>query len=302
MWSKEGRVRLIEKASTKTKRILITGANSYIGNAFTQYATSMRPAYQIEKLSLRNIDWDQVDLQGVDAILHCAGIAHNATKTSDTEQYFAVNQGLTDRMARLARQAGVPHFIYMSSMIVYGNTSRSGEINLDTPLTPENAYGQSKLAGEEALNKLAGDDFKVTIIRAPMVYGLHSKGNYPLLAKFSRLSPIFPEYDNQRSMIYIENLAELICQVIDQQIEGIIHPQNQDYVSTANLVHEIAKQHDKKIYLTPIFNGLIRLMIKYPLIQKVFGDRYYSKDLSAWPYDSYQVCSFEESIRRTEQQ
>lgn len=299
--SKEGLARLRTETKTQSKNILITGTHSYIANAFIKYAKAQNKPYQIEKISLRGIDWQHLDLRKFDVVLHCAGIAHNATKSANDDQYFAVNYELTEKMAQVARQAGVNQFIYMSSMIVFGNTSLSGEINQDTPLRPENAYGKSKLAGEDALKKLVNENFKVSIIRSPMVYGPKSKGNYPLLAKFSRWSPIFPQFQNKRSMIYIENLTELLCQVIDYQIEGTIHPQNTAYVSTAEMVRQIAQAHHRKIHLTPLFNGLIGLLMNRPMIQKVFGDRYYSEALSDWAYPSYNIYSFEESIRRTEQ-
>ena len=132
-----------------------------------------------------------------------------------------------------------------------------------------------------------------------MIYGKGSKGNYPLLAKFAQKFPIFPNIENKRSMLYIENLCAFVKTIVDDEASGYFYPQNSEYVCTSELVKCIANAHGKRIVLTSIFNPMIKLIKNHPIIKKVFGDIYYAKEMSVYK-KNYQVVDFEESIDRTE--
>ena len=98
----------------------------------------------------------------------------------------------------------------MSSAIVYGNSAPIGKsktITKDTPVSPANCYGDSKVQAENGIRPLDDESFRVVILRPPMIYGKGSKGNYPLLAKLAQKTPVFPYVKNMRSMLYIENLC-----------------------------------------------------------------------------------------------
>ena len=128
------------------------------------------------------------------------------------------------------------------SIIVYGESAGIGKsrvITQDTPLTPANFYGDSKVEAEEALQKLTDNSFKVAILRPPMIYGKGSKGNYPLLAKLARKLPFFPNVKNQRSMLYVGNLCKLIAEVILREKDGIFYPQNKEYVSPVESAYSL---------------------------------------------------------------
>ncbi|MEY8371368.1 NAD-dependent epimerase/dehydratase family protein [Aerococcaceae bacterium 50-4] len=269
------------------KRILITGRNSYIGNAFEEWANQWPEKYQINKITVRNDVWRSEDWHSYDAILHVAGIAHNSSDTSLEDLYYKVNRDLTFEIAKKAKNDGVTHFINMSSIIVFGTSQ--DEINIDTEPNPDNFYGDSKLQAEKLLETLAGPKFKITHVRPPMVYGKNSKGNFPLLAKLALKTPIFPDYDNKRSMIFIKNLTELLRLVIDTGVTGFIHPQNPKYVKTSTLVKLIAGENNHKVYETRMVNLPINLFKKINLINKVFGNLYYNNDMNDGdlPYQKY---------------
>lgn len=94
-------------------------------------------------------------------------------------------------------------------MIIY-NESKSLKPNIvtkDTPPNPNGFYGDSKLQAEIGINALADEKFKEVVLRPPMIYGPNCKGNFMRLAKLGTITPIFPAFHNQRSMIYIDNLA-----------------------------------------------------------------------------------------------
>lgn len=285
------------------KKILITGQNSYIGNAFIEYIQSRQDAseYEIEKISLRQASWRKTGWAVYDVVIHVAGIAHSDIKRASEEikkQYYTVNRDLAIEAARKARKEEVRQFIYLSSMIVYGN---SGGINNKTHPKPENFYGDSKWQGEQQLIQMNSPDFKVVIVRPPFVYGRGSKGNYPLLAKLSKVTPVFPRYENKRSMIYIENLCEFLRLLIMKEKDGVYHPQNKEIVSTAELVQIISEATGHVICFTCLFNYFIKLLERRRgLVKKIFGSFYYVPELSVYEEMDYQLYSLEESIRKTE--
>lgn len=283
------------------KKILITGKGSYIGSNFRAYLEQDQEHYIIDELDMQNDGWHAYDFSGYDVVYHVAGLAHSTPKESERELYYRVNTDLTYEVAKKAKQSGVKQFIFMSSIIVYG----SGEIGQDriitknTPLTPDNFYGDSKKQAEQKIVPLADEQFKVVILRPPMVYGRDSKGNYPMLAKFAKKTPVFPNIKNERSMLYLGNLLEFVKLMIDNEESGIFLPQNKEYVCTSQLVHTIAKLYQHKIMFTKLFNPLIMLCGKNTYVNKVFGNFTIDKELSAYRED-YNKYSFEESIRLTE--
>ena len=182
-------------------------------------------------------------------------------------------------------------------MSVYG--IKNGVINKETLPKPDSAYGTSKLEAEKLINELYDDFFTVSILRPPMVYGKGCKGNYPKLATLALKTPVFPDVDNKRSMIYIENLTEFIKQLIDKRSGGLFFPQNAEYVNTCAMVKLITQEHNKRVVTTKFFNPLV-MRIKATTINKVFGDLVYDMSMSEFEND-YQVFGFRESIAITEE-
>ncbi|WP_071441817.1 NAD-dependent epimerase/dehydratase family protein [Traorella massiliensis] len=283
------------------KRILITGKGSYIGTHFRDELLKYPEKYEVEELEMRNDEWRNHDFSSYDVVYHVAGLAHSTPDESQRELYYRVNTELAYETAKKAKENGVKQFIFMSSIIVYGS-GKIGEdrvITKETPLTPDNFYGNSKKQAEIKIRPLEDDNFKVVIVRPPMIYGPNSKGNYPLMAKFARKTPIFPTFRNQRSMLYLGNLIEFIRLMIDNEESGIYLPQNREYVSSVEMIKEIAKIHNHKIWFTGIFNPFIKLFNKQTYINKVYGNLTIDKELSKYKED-YDKYSFEESIQLTE--
>lgn len=292
------------------KKVLITGANSYIGTTFENWIKENAPHIQADTQDMLGEEWKQADFSGYDAIFHVAGIAHADVGKVTEEQkalYYKVNADLTGECAAKAKKEGVKQFVFMSSIIVYGESAGIGKervITKDTPLTPANFYGDSKVKAEEALQELTDEKFKIVILRPPMIYGKGSKGNYPLLAKLARKLPFFPNVKNQRSMLYVGNLCKFIACVIEREENGIFYPQNKEYVNTGEMVKYIAKARGKKIRLTGIFNPALKLMGKLGgkpggLVNKAFGNMTYEKSMSQYDFE-YQIYNLEESIYLTE--
>lgn len=283
------------------KHILITGVNSYVGNSLADWLNKEPDKYKIEKISLRNDKWKQHDFSGYDVIVHVAGIAHVSTDPKMEELYYKVNRDLTIEVAKKAKVEGVKQFIFLSSIIVYGEMKENnGIITKDTIPNPNNFYGKSKLEAEKGIEPLQSEHFKIAIIRPPMIYGKGSKGNYPKLAKLARITPIFPDYDNKRSMIHIDNLTEFIRLIIDNEESGLFFPQNSEYVKTSEMVKLIAEVHGRKLKLVELFNPIIkRIKNKINILNKIFGNLSYDKKISKYKED-YNLRNFKESIYLTE--
>lgn len=236
-------------------------------------------------------------------IVHVAGIAHQDTSADQEERYYKVNTELTINIASKAKEQGVKQFIFLSSIIVYGESSRIGEMKIITNETkpePINFYGNSKLLAEKGIEALQSVHFNVVILRPPMIYGKGSKGNYPILSKFAKLSPIFPYIDNQRSMLHIDNLSEFLKIMIEKNESGLFFPQNKEYVKTSELVKIIAQVNGKKMLTTKLFNPLLKAMRNFNIINKVFGSLIYDKKMSQYNNGNYQLESLKESIIITE--
>lgn len=292
------------------KKVLITGANSYIGTSFENWIIENDADIQTYTLDMLSDDWKKADFSIYDAIFHVAGIAHADVGKVTEEQkvlYYKVNAGLTEECAAKAKREGVKQFVFMSSIIVYGESAEIGKervITKDTPLAPANFYGDSKVKAEEALQKLVDEHFKIVILRPPMIYGKGSKGNYPLLAKMAHKLPFFPNVKNQRSMLYVGNLCKFIACVIEKEENGIFYPQNKEYVNTGEMVKHIAKAGGKKIHLTGLFNPALKIMGKLGgkpggLVNKAFGNMVYEKSMSEYDFE-YQIYDLEKSIYLTE--
>lgn len=276
------------------KKILITGANSYIGTSFKKWMAQFQDEYQIDTLSVRGDAWREHDFSEYDTVFHVAGIAHaDVSKVSEeTKQlYYAVNRDLAIETAKRYKQdlsGKNGQFIYMSSIIIFGeetNINKKRVITPDTKPNPSNFYGDSKLQAEIGLQPLDDDTFHVAILRPPMIYGPGSKGNYQQLVKLANKLPVFPDVKNERSMLHIDKLSEFVKERIDAQDSGVFFPQNDQYVRTSHMVRDIAQANGKKIYLFSYMNWAIRLLGYVPgkigrLTNKAFGNLVYEKSKS----------------------
>lgn len=283
------------------KRILITGKASYIGISLEKWLMREIDKYKVNTVSMKDESWKEKDFSKYDVVFHVAGIAHVSSDPKMEGLYYKVNRDLTIEAAEKAKAEGVKQFIFMSSIIVYGD-SRSDKrvIDKNTIPTPSNFYGNSKLQAEKGIRHLESDDFKVVILRPPMIYGKGSKGNYPRLANLAKKTPVFPDIDNERSMLHIDNLCEFLKLMIDFEESGLFFPQNKEYVKTSDLVKTISEVHGKRIRMTKVFNPVLRLMFGIDIVNKMFGNLVYDKSISEYHKNNYQIRTFRESIEITE--
>lgn len=289
------------------KKILITGANSYIGVSVERYLHRWLEHYIVDTVDMVDGSWKEKPFHGYDAVLHVAGLVHQPQTKNDpvqAEAYDRINHQLAVETAQKAKAEGVRQFLFMSSASVYGLDAPVGKVIMitkETPLNPRDNYGISKKHAEESLRKLQDDQFRIAILRPPMIYGKGCKGNYQTMAKLARKLPVFPKVRNQRSMLYMENLAEFIRLLIDDEAEGIFCPQNNEYVNTSDMVNLIAHANGKGIMLIGGFTWALKLLrCATGIVDKAFGSLCYDFELSNYTKE-YCVKDLQESILETEQ-
>ncbi len=306
----------VEVDKQSKKKVLITGVGSYIGESFTKYSKAhYAENFEIDSIDMQDDSWKEKDFSVYDVIYHVAGIAHaDVGNVSEEikEKYYAVNTDLAIETAKKAKTDGVKEFIFMSSMIVFGDSAPYGMkkiVDEHTVPIPANFYGDSKLQADVAVRKLADENFKVIVLRPPMIYGKGSKGNYPTLAKLAKKLPVFPDVDNERSMLHIDNLCEFLCQIMlvkeVKQNATVLIPQNAEWTKTAVMVKEIAKVSGKNIVEIKILRPAVAIGCKVPgkiggIINKAFGNSCYALEMSKYDGIDYQKVDFKSSIARTE--
>ncbi len=304
--NKADEIEMKEKKLLSPKKILITGANSYIGMSVENWLNKSYDDYDIDSVDMLDASWSALDFSKYHVIYHVAGIAH-ADVGSITEEkrqlYYKVNTSLAVEVAEKAKREGVKQFIFMSSMIIYSGCKET-VITKDTIPNPLNFYGDSKWQADQRIRDLEAPDFKVVVLRPPMIYGKGSKGNYLELAKLATRLPVFPIVNNRRSMLHIDNLCEFVKRMIDNEESGVYFPQNGEYSNTSDMIQMIAETKGHKIIMVPFTNLLVRLLGKLPgkiggLAAKAFGDLVYDMNMSEYKED-YRVHSLSQSIELTE--
>ena len=284
------------------KKILITGTGSYVGESVRKYILAKEPSYQIDAVDTFGDNWKKADYSLYDVVFHVAGIAHVNADPKMEPLYYKVNCDLTIEVAKHAKEAGVKQFIFMSSQIVFHESQslKAEVLTRETKPAPNGFYGDSKLQAENGLHELESEDFKVCILRPCMIYGPNAKGNFPRLAKLACKTPIFPEWHNKRSMLYIDNLAEFVKQAIERELAGTCYPQNRELADTVEIIRYFAEAANHKVWITRLLNPFVWLgsFVLQP-INKMFATYYYDPEMSKMEFD-YQLVSFEESLKRVE--
>ncbi|MCK1489013.1 NAD-dependent epimerase/dehydratase family protein, partial [Bradyrhizobium sp. 180] len=205
---------------------LVTGASGFLGRhivpALTREGWSVRRAVRSpegtdSEVVIKSIgpetDW-QAALEGIDAVIHLAARVHYKNEEHAVQLYRDVNVDGTLHLARSAAMAGVRQFIFISTVLVHGrsNDGRAPFRESDVP-TPRGLYGTSKAEAEAGLRTLARDsDMKISVIRPPLIYGAHAKGNFALLTRAVRLGlPLpFAAIRNRRNFLSVQNLSSFI--------------------------------------------------------------------------------------------
>lgn len=244
----------------KKKTLMITGASGFIG---TNFIERYKEKYNIVLVDLLKIKPEEIEFKDVDTVLHLAALVHQMNG-APREKYFEVNTELTKKIAEAAKKNKVKHFVFYSTVKVYGYDgdlyNHNFILNEYSPCNPTNdPYGESKWEAEKILREMESDDFIVSVIRPPMVYGKGVKGNMESLIKLVKKLPILPfNYTkNRRSFVNIDSLLHLTSLVIDKEKEGIFLPLDEKPLSLKEMIEGIEE-------------GLKIKRIKIPMIEPFF--------------------------------
>lgn len=252
-------------------KVLITGANSFVGTNYFKYSQSN----EIDEISLIDHQPKDVDFSKYDVVLHLVAIVHQSKKISEKE-YYKINKDLCVQTAIEAKKAGIKQFVFLSTVKVYGKYQPGSEPwNEFSICEPEDGYGKSKYAAEIALKELEDDNFTISIVRTPLVYGEDVKANMRSIIKLVEKFSILPlgKISNKRSFTSIENLVAFIDRIIEKRASGVFIAKDQKALSTTELVHYISKYLDKKLILISFPKCVVKIcMYLYPRIfDRLYG-------------------------------
>lgn len=286
-------------------RILIAGKNSYVGTRIRDRLTRAH-ACDVTEIDLISDAWSQVpDLfHDVDAVVHVAAIVHRPAGAVPWAEYHRANTRLPLEVARRARRAGVCHFVFLSTMGVYQAEKSLPEpfvIDAQTPLGADNYYALSKLEAENLLSSMQSPSFRVSIIRPPSVYGEGCPGNY--LRRFVQLAdrlPVFPDAFRQsrQGFLHVENLAELVFQILAAGMPGCFMPQDDEGISTVELIRLVAAARGRKIHLSKSLGQALLPLHNIPLIKKLYGGIVYHPSIINSGNLNYHVINFDTGMRQ----
>lgn len=238
-------------------KVLITGANSFVGTNFRKFSQYK----DVKEISLYENKPEDIDFSKYDVILHLAAIVHQSKKIPESK-YFNVNRDLCLRVAENAKKAGIKQFVFLSTLKVYGEFIPDFKLrNENSDCFPDDAYGKSKYEAEIGLKKLEDVNFTVSIIRTPLVYGEGVKANMLNIVRLVDSFPLLPfgKIYNKRNFTYIENLVGFIDRIIEKRASGIFIAMDEEALSTTELVNYLSKNLEKKVILFKLPQILISI-------------------------------------------
>ncbi len=251
-------------------KILITGADSFVGTNFKRYSKYRN----VKEISLIANKPEDINFSQFDVVLHLVAIVHQLKRIHEKE-YYKINRNLSIEVADQAKKAGVKQFIFLSTVKVYGEFNPEyGPWNENSKCHPEDPYGKSKYEAEIELRKMDNNDFTVSIIRTPLVYGKDVRANMLSIMKLVDRMRILPfgNVSNKRSFTYTKNLIGFIDRIIEKRASGIFIAMDSEPLSTTDLTKLIAKHLNKKLILITIPQLLVNAGIK---ILPIVFDRLY---------------------------
>ncbi|OOE93483.1 NAD-dependent dehydratase [Salinivibrio sp. AR647] len=285
--------------------LLLTGSSGFVGQAVVNLATERclnvrevvrtkadaQRANQRETQTSRfwvdaingDTDWKGA-FEGIDCVIHCAARVHHMheTEADALAAYRSINTEGTRHLAQQAAAAGVKRFVFISSIKVNGEATPPNQpfYANDKP-NPQDPYGISKYEAEQALFEIAQQTgLDVVVIRPPLVYGPGVKANFLTMMKWTKRRIPLPlgAIHNRRSMVYLDNLADLIltCCIHPNAAGHVFLASDNDDVSTTRLLKTVAQAMRRRAYLLPIpaclLTRIAQLLNKPQLSQRLCGD------------------------------
>ena len=278
-------------------KLLLTGYTGFIGSYLYKFLKNEN--FQVDGVSLRDTALNDLFKEKYDIVIHTSGLAHQ-TKSIPYSEFERVNCTQTAELTYYAKAAGVSHFIYFSSVKVYGSSAYGNESTEFSEIKPDDSYGISKAEAEKILLKLQDRTFNVTILRIPLVFGPNPKGNIKLLLALTDKFKFIPlnGIKNRRSILSVNNLSEIIKQIIEKKIYGVFIPSDLRPISTTEIMNYLIKARKRKVLffkLPKFIKHVMRLFFKGIYI-RVFGDLYFNNSASMAKIDTEKLNSSEDNF------
>ncbi|MDR2259384.1 MAG: SDR family oxidoreductase [Azoarcus sp.] len=307
--------------------ILLTGASGFIGQALARRLASDNHCLRLAARSPLPgcpdgaeifhfagldpaTDWTPA-LTGIDVVVHCAGRAHVMAETAANPlaEFRRINTDATARLASQAVQAGVRRFVLVSTVKVCGERTQPGtSFTANTTPVPADPYAISKLDAERAVRALgAGGGMEVVIVRPPLVYGPGVKANFLRLMRWIDHGLPLPlaGIDNRRSLVALDNLADLLARCVDHPAaaEQILYASDGEDLSTPELLRRLGMALGKpaRLFRAPtwLLGSGARLLGQRALIDRLHAslqvDIRPTRRLLAWS----PPCTVDVALERT---
>ncbi|MDY6268779.1 MAG: dTDP-4-dehydrorhamnose reductase [Selenomonadaceae bacterium] len=234
-------------------KILVTGITGQLGHdVMKELAARGHEAIGASRKEFSLTDFDAarafLEQAKPDAIIHCAAYTAVDKAEDEKDQCMIVNGGATRNLATIARDLGAK-FVYISTDYVFPGTGEQA-YDVDAPKGPTNAYGLSKLAGEEAVQELLEKYF---IVRISWVFGVNGKNFIKTMLKLAETHNALTVVDDQiGSPTYTADLARLLVDMVESDKYGVYHATNEGFCSWADFAKEIFRQAGKDVTVTPV--------------------------------------------------
>ena len=298
------------------QQLLLTGGTGLLGSAVLDRLKSEKKAVRASRLRLgsSSITHWRDELRGCDAVLHLAARVHimRDRSSSRLDDFREVNTEGTLGLARLAAQAGVKRFVFVSSIKVNGEHTEPGlAFHHDDAPAPLDPYGISKAEAEDGLRQIASETgMEVVIIRPPLVYGPGVRANFRTMMRWLHRGiplPLACVTDNRRSLVALDNLVDLLITCLDHPAaanQTFLVSDGED-LSTADLLRRLGRAMGHPARLLPVPTGLLwagaRLLGKGDMAQRLLGslqvDIEHTRRTLGWA----PPVSVDEGLRRTAQ-
>jgi UDP-glucose 4-epimerase len=249
--------------------VLITGSTGFIGSYFINQYSSQ---FVVNTFSFLRDNFDTLKFDGIDCVVHCGALVHQMKREPSYEEFFDSNVNHTLQMAIKAKANNVKQFIFISTIKVFGEESKK-IFDENSPTSPKDDYGLTKKIAEEKLFELEDKNFKVAILRLPLVFGPGVKANFRSLINIVNQFKILPlgSINNKRSIVFVGNVCHYIFQIIKLRERGIFIANEDESFSTSELINQISKALGKNIILfsIPLFNQILKI-VKPKYYQRLF--------------------------------